>query len=74
MRRFWSGNGLRRRAALMLCALTLVLHGCASSAALTSGLPPDPTTPGAIITDDYICIPHDEAGELQLWIEQAEGL
>ena len=63
--------------ALTLCALTLALSGCASSAGLTGGttpLPPAPTTPGAIITDDYVCIPHREAGELLLWIERAEGL
>ncbi len=60
--------------ALTLCALTLLASGCASSAALTGGLPPAPTTPGAIITDDYICIPHEEAAELLLWIERAEGL
>lgn len=60
--------------ALTLCALTLALSGCANSAGQTGGLPPAPTTPGAIITDDYICIPHREAGELLLWIERAEGL
>lgn len=60
--------------ALTLCALIPVLHGCAGSAALTGGLPPAPRTPGAIITNDYICIPHDEAAELMLWIERAETL
>lgn len=57
-----------------LCALTLLVSGCAGSAALTGGLPPAPRTPGAIITNDYICIPHDEAAELLLWIERAETL
>lgn len=60
--------------AWMLCALTLALSGCASSAALTNALPPPPTTPGAMITDEYVCIPHKEAGELMLWIEHAEEL
>lgn len=58
----------------MLCALTLALSGCASSAALTNALPPVPTTPGALITDEYVCIPHKEAGDLMLWIEHAEEL
>lgn len=58
----------------MLCALTLALSGCASSAALTNALPPVPTTPGAMITDEYVCIPHKEAGDLMLWIEHAEEL
>lgn len=62
----------------MLCALTLALSGCASSAGLTSAranaLPPVPTTPGAMITDEYVCIPHKEAGDLMLWIEHAEEL
>jgi hypothetical protein len=35
-------------------------------------LPPVPRTPGAIISDEYICIPKAEAAELQLWIEHAE--
>lgn len=75
-------NFIRRPAArpaklaLTLCALILALHGCASSAALTGGraqLPPTPPTPGAIVTDNYLCIPHNEAAELLLWIEQAEA-
>ena len=63
--------------ALTLCALIPVLHGCAGSAALTGGinrLPPAPRTPRAIITDEYICIPREEAAELLLWIERAEDL
>lgn len=65
---------VKLKTAWLLCALTLALSGCASSAALTGAtpLPPAPTTPGAIITDDYVCIPHREAGELLLWIERAE--
>lgn len=62
------------RLALTLCALILALSGCASSAARTAALPPAPATPGAIVTDDYICIPRAEAAELLLWIEQAEAL
>lgn len=58
--------------AWMLCALTLALSGCASSAALTNALPPAPMTPGALIMDEYVCIPRREAGELMLWIEHAE--
>lgn len=72
----------------MLCALTLALSGCASSAALTNALPPPPTTPGAIVTDEWhytlhgglitvkgqwVHLPAAEAGELLLWIEHAEG-
>lgn len=62
--------------ALTLCALILALHGCTSSAGLTAGrpvLPPTPPTPGAVLTDSYLCIPHNEAAELLLWIEQAEA-
>ena len=75
LRPCWTGSG-RRGLALVppLCALTLLASGCAGSAALTGGLPPAPRTPGAIITNDYICIPHDEAAELMLWIERAETL
>lgn len=76
--RCWNGSGRKGIAlALTLCALIPVLHGCAGSAALTGGtdrLPPAPRTPGAIITDEYICIPHEEAAELLLWIERAEDL
>ena len=76
----------------MLCTLTLALSGCASSAGLTSAranaLPPVPTTPGAIVTDEWhytlhgglitvkgqwVHLPAVEAGELMLWIEHAEG-
>lgn len=44
--------------ALLPCALILALSGCASSAALTSGLtdkrlPPAPRTPGAVVTNDW---------------------
>lgn len=48
--------------ALLPCALILALSGCASSAALTSGLvsgltdkrlPPAPRTPGAVVTTDW---------------------
>lgn len=68
-------NGARRTV-FLLCALTLLLSGCASSGGQTSGqtLPPIPTTPGAIVTDDFICIPYHEAAELLLWIEHAESL
>lgn len=58
--------------ALMLCALTLLLSGCTSLAGKMNALPPVPRTPGAVVTDDFICIPHSEAGELLLWIEHAE--
>ena len=60
--------------ALPLCVLIPLASGCASSAGLTSALPPAPTTPGAIVTDEFICIPHEEAAELLLWIEKAEAL
>ncbi len=74
----WNGSGKKGIAlALPLCALILLASGCAGSAALTGGtnkMTPAPRTPGAIITDEYICIPHDEAAELMLWIERAETL
>lgn len=71
----------------MLCVLTLVVGGCASSGAATSGLPPAPMTPGAVVTDEWWCagedgltrmdgqwlhLPASEAGELLLWIEWVE--
>lgn len=68
---------VKLKTAWLLCALTLLVSGCASSAALTSGtrtLPPAPRTPGAVVTEQYICIPHGEAAELLLWIERAEAL
>jgi len=68
---------VKRKIVWLLCALTLLVSGCAGSAALTSGtrtLPPAPRTPGAVVTERYICIPHDEAAELLLWIERAEAL
>ena len=76
--RCWTGSGRKGLAlALLLCVLTPALNGCAGSAALIDGttrLPPAPRTPGAIITDDYVCIPHEEAAELILWIERVEAL
>ena len=63
-----------KNVALPLCVLIPLASGCASSAGLTSALPPAPTTPGAIVTDEFICIPHEEAAELLLWIERAEAL
>lgn len=58
---------------LLLCALTLALPGCANLAAGTQErMRPAPLTPGAIITDDFVCIPHAEAAELLLWIEEME--
>lgn len=55
-------------------ALTLLLTGCAGSAVQTNVLPPVPQTPGAVVTNDYICLPHREAGELMLWVEYAEAV
>lgn len=58
---------------LLLCALTLAPSGCVSSEGRTiAALPPHPLTPGAVVTDEYICLPHREAGELLLWMEHAE--
>ena len=58
---------------LTLCALIPLLHGCVASAAGTSAkLPPPPAMPNAVITETHICIPHAEAGELLLWIENVE--
>ena len=60
---------------LMLCAMILALPGCAALAARTSEpIPPVPAMPNARVTDTHICIPHDEAGELLLWIEQVEKI
>lgn len=74
--------------ALLPCALILALSGCASLGGLTTGaLPPTPRTPGAVVTNDWsyerdgelvtksgqwVHLPAAEAGELLLWIEQAE--
>ena len=78
-----------RGIARLLCALLLLTHGCASSAGRTSGLPPAPATPGAVVTatwmyegrdgpvvmnGDWLHLPAAEAGELLLWIETAETL
>lgn len=69
------------------CVLILLTHGCASSAGVTSALPPAPATPGAVVTatwmyegqdgpvvmnGDWLHLPAAEAGELLLWIEAAE--
>lgn len=72
----YSLNCIALRAAkivLTLCVLILLVSGCASLGARTSALPPAPRTPGAVVTEQYICIPHDEAAELLLWIEAAEA-
>lgn len=75
--------------ALLLCGLTLALSGCAASAVRTGGPAPAPRTPGAIVTNDWsyerageqviqhgqwLHLPADEAGDLLLWLENAEGL
>lgn len=72
--------------ALALCALTAALHGCGRVGAST-GVPPAPLTPGAVVTGEWsyavggethaeagewVHLPAREAGELQLWIEDAE--
>lgn len=62
---------------LLLCVLTPALPGCNGTAELMSAvnspsLAPAPRTPGARITETHICIPHQEAAELLLWIENAE--
>lgn len=63
---------------MTLFVLILLTSGCTNLAGLTSAqtpaLPPAPMTPGAIVTDDYVCIPHNEAAELLLWIEHAEAV
>lgn len=78
MRSGWHSKNIAHPAAWTLFALTLVLSGCINSAGLTGGetntLPPTPTTPGAVMTDEYVCIPHKEAGDLLLWIERAEAV
>lgn len=77
MRCWTSCNPRVVKPASLLCALTLALNGCIHSAGLTgvgaNALPPAPTTPGAVVTDEYICLPHAEAAELLLWIEHAEA-
>lgn len=77
------------RLALALCALALLTSGCNAVAGRTSALPPAPATPGALVTDgwayreagqwktvtgEWVHLPAQEAGELQLWIEQAESI
>lgn len=77
------------RLALALCALALLTSGCSAVAGRTSALPPAPATPGALVTDgwayreagqwktvpgEWVHLPAQEAGELQLWIEQAESI
>lgn len=79
-----SDNGFPA-AVLWLCALTLPLAGCSAAADATSA--PAPATPGALVTDSWfydsqgalvevpgtwVHVPAAEAGELELWIEQAE--
>lgn len=63
-----------RLVVLTLFVLTPALSGCAKWGEATQGaaLPPAPRTPGAVVTEQYICIPHAEAAELLLWIEHAE--
>ena len=70
-------------------ALALLTSGCNAVAGRTSALPPAPATPGALVTDgwayreagqwktvtgEWVHLPAQEAGELQLWIEQAESI
>lgn len=71
------------------CALILALPGCARWAARTNATPPPaPRTPGAVVTDDWsyerggelvskhgqwVHLPAAEAGDLLLWIENAEA-
>ena len=77
------------RFAPALCALALLTNGCNAVAGRTRALPPAPTTPGALVTDgwayreagqwktvpgEWVHLPAQEAGELQLWIEQAQSL
>lgn len=63
--RFCGSTG--RVSALLLCAMTLLMSGCGSSAGLTSvltpNLPPTPTTPGAIVTDGWW---HEQSGQAVL--------
>lgn len=64
-------------AVLALSVLTLALSGCGNLGGLTSAratLPPTPRTPGAVVTNDYVCIPQGEAAELLLWVEHAEAV
>ena len=75
--------------ALALYALALLTSGCNAVAGRTSALPPAPATPGALVTDgwayreagqwktvpgEWVPLPAQVAGELQLWIEQAESI
>ncbi len=71
--RCWTCTALRAaRPGLLLCVLTLAAGGCTGSVDPTGVLLPAPATPGAMVTDEYVCIPHMEAGELLLWIEHVE--
>lgn len=79
-----------RKNVLLLCVLIPALSGCANLAALTgASLGPVPRTPGALITNEWsyrhgdssvtvagewLHLPASEAGELLLWIENAENL
>lgn len=59
---------------LTVFAMTLALPGCAALGERTSEpIPPAPPIPNSVVTDKYICIPHNEVGELLLWIEQVEN-
>ena len=61
---------------MTLCALILVLPGCSVWEGVTSvprTMPPAPKTPGAVVTETQICIPHNEAAALLLWIERVEN-
>ncbi len=61
-------------AGLLLCVLILVLPGCVALARQDKRtLRKAPSTPGAIVTESYVSIPHAEAADLLLWVEEVEG-
>ena len=75
--------------ALLPSVTTLLVGGCSRWAEPTVAISPVPLTPGALVTDgwayreagqwktvtgEWVHLPAQEAGELQLWIEQAESI
>lgn len=70
----FSRKRLNVAAGLLSCVLILALTGCAALAEQDKRtIRKAPSTPGAIVTEKYVCIPHAEAAELLLWVEEIEG-
>ena len=70
----FSRKRLNVAAGLLSCVLILALTGCAALAEQDKRtIRKAPQTPGAIVTEKYVCIPHAEAADLLLWVEEVEG-